>query len=178
MIPSFRLIEVIEGWGTLVCVVGGDHDGATVLLVPRGAALPGAVPIDLRPSRRAHVDSGATRARRAEARAKAVALLESLLDESQLHSWRSTKRFKVRTPYGTVELGRIGELKFERSDGRRFVLCVVPDFYSDLPIADVWVNLLLMLSGSPRAFFDVANYRTRRGWEPGPVPLVERAPTG
>ncbi len=37
MIPSLRLVEDIPEWGTLVALVGGEHHGANVLLVPAGA---------------------------------------------------------------------------------------------------------------------------------------------
>ena len=88
-------------------------------------------------------------------------LLESLLDEGQLSAWRIHRRFNVDTPYGRVELGRLYELLFQRNDGKSFVLCVVPQRHTDLPISDIWVNLLLMLKHSPQQFFKVANYSRR-----------------
>jgi hypothetical protein len=41
MIPSLRLVEDIPDWGVLVELVGGEHHGANVLLVPAAQVLPG-----------------------------------------------------------------------------------------------------------------------------------------
>jgi len=93
-----------------------------------------------------------------DAHHRATALRESLLNERQLATWRTYRRFKVDTPYGCVELGRLYELAFQRNDGESFVLCVVPQRHTDLPMPDIWANLLLMLTHSPEHFFKVANY--------------------
>jgi hypothetical protein len=109
---------------------------------------------------------------RAEATRRADALLESLLGAEQRAQWRSRRGFWVETPFGEVELGRISHLRFNGVDGTRLVLCVLPTRFSELPDADIWTNLLLVLRAEPRRFFDVANYRTPGGgWQPGPVPL-------
>jgi hypothetical protein len=42
------------------------------------------------------------------------------------------------------------------------VLCVVPDRHTELPLADIWVNLLLVLAVEPDAFFRVAIQRGLR----------------
>lgn len=113
---------------------------------------------------------------RAQATGRADALLQSLLSERQRAQWRSRRKFWVKTPFGEVELGRISDLRFNSVDGTPLVLCVVPTRYSDLPDADIWTNLLLVLRAEPRRFFDVANYRTLGGsWRPGPVPLPGEA---
>jgi hypothetical protein len=161
-------LEEIEGWGTLVVLVGGEHDGAEVLLVPAGRVLPGQArpgPPQRRigPTRLAPVHSQTSSV---EADRRAMALLESLLDERQLAAWRTRRRFKVETPYGWVELGRLHEIAFQRNDDKRFVLCVVPRGPMDLPKPDIWANLLLILKHSPETFFRVANYsnpQRRRG---------------
>ncbi len=180
MIPSLRLVEDIPEWGALVEVVGGEHHGARTLLVPADRVLPHAttgtrrlVPPVRRPLRL--VDDrtvGSAASGRAEADRRAEALLESLLDDGQRAEWRVRRRFWVPTPFGPVELGRVSDLRFDRHDGRRLVLCVVPRRFGDLPDADIWTNLLLVLRGEPRRFFDVANYRLPGGpWQTGPVPL-------
>jgi hypothetical protein len=179
MIPSLRLVEDIPDWGALVEVVGGEHHGATVLLVPVARVLPRARTRDESdlPRRRG---AAATRGRfsapkpseEAEANRKAEALLVSLLDHHQRADWERRRRFWVESPYGAVELGRVSHLRFEAHDGSRFTLCVVPTGVSNLPDADIWTNLLLVLRAEPERFFEVANYCTPGGpWRAGPVPL-------
>ena len=188
MIPRLRFVEEIPSWGTLACVVGGEHDGVDVLLVPADRILPGVARRQERPPRNGPVrlardpdgdprprrqrDTHAERARSVQSQRQAVELLESLLDETQLTSWRKHRRFLVVTGYGDVELGRFGRLAFSRCDGARFTLCVVPNVYKDLPDADIWTNLLLAVKSSPERFFEVANWTAGSGWRRGPVPLV------
>jgi hypothetical protein len=179
MIPSLRLVEDIPEWGTLVALVGGEHHGANVLLVPAARILPGdsrrhGSPPPERGRWRLIDDDLATReVARVEATRRAEALLESLLDDRQRAQWRSRRGFWVPTPFGEVELGRISHLRFNGVDGTRLVLCVLPTRFSELPDADIWTNLLLVLHAEPLRFFGVANYRTPRGaWQPGPVPLA------
>ena len=185
MIPSLRLVEDIPDWGVLVKLVGGEHNGSNVLLVPAARVLPRATAreaSELPPGRLVRLthDRFVTpeEARRADARHRAEALLESLLDADQRATWRSRHRFWVETPYGPVELGRVSHLRFVAQDGRHFTLCVVPWNFSDLPDADVWTNLLLVLRAEPERFFDVANYCTPGGpWRAGPVPLPPLRPS-
>ena len=172
MIPSFRLVEDIPDWGALVEVVGGEHHGAQVLLVPAARVLPGVTPRERpevalrRPLRLVDGRAGpvpvtrrAEAGWRAEAARRAEELLESLLDDDQRADWWRRRRFWVTTPFGAVELGRVSDLRFDDLDGRHLVLCVLP-------------TLLLVLRGEPRRFFDVANYRLPGGpWQAGPVPL-------
>ena len=98
---------------------------------------------------------------------RAVELLRSLLDESQRLDYDLTGGFWVPTPRGPVRLGQlyallhhpVGQPRVER------VLCVVPDRHLELPLADVWTNLLLTLAVEPDAFFRVAvlqGVRSRR----------------
>jgi len=184
MIPSFRLVEDIPDWGALVEVVGGEHNGSSVLLVPASRILPRATPpqreelLRRRLVRLTH-DRFVTpeETRKVDAARRADALLESLLDTDQRADWRSRRRFWVGTPYGVVELGRLSHLRFDSNDGHHFVLCVVPKSFSDLPNADVWTNLLLVLRAEPERFFDVANYCAPGGsWRAGPVPLPRLRP--
>jgi hypothetical protein len=173
MIPSLRLVEDIADWGILVEVVGGEHRGATVLLVPATRILPGdAARPGAAAGRPARLRNGDVVTTEHAATHRAEALLESLLDDDQRTAWRRRRGFWVPTPYGAVELGRVSHLRFNRVDGRHLVLCVVPAHSSDLPIADIWTNLLLVLRGEPRRFFEVANYCVPgRAWQAGPVPL-------
>ncbi len=185
MIPSLRLVEDIPDWGALVEVVGGEHHGARVLLVPVARVLPRAVARDeghlarRRPMAPTRGRLGAPgRSQRAEADRRAEALLVSLLDHNQRADWRRRRRFWVGSPYGAVELGRVSYLRFDAHDGRHFTLCVVPTGVSNLPDADIWTNLLLVLRAEPERFFDVANYCTPGGpWRAGPVPLPPAATT-
>lgn len=103
------------------------------------------------------------RARRPSAPARAEALLRSLLTPAQLQDWESDRHFWVETPRGPVRLGDlywlthwpVAEPDLERH------LCVVPNLYRDLPRADIWVNLLLVLAVEPETFFRVAIERDR-----------------
>jgi hypothetical protein len=179
MIPSIRLVEDIPDWGVLVGLVGGEYNGANILLVPAAGILPGArIGEESRAPRRRLVRLTHDRfvapeeTRQAEANRRAEALLVSLLDPDQRADWGSRRRFWVENPYGAVELGRVSHLHFVANDGRHFTLCVVPTGVSNLPDADVWTNLLLVLRADPERFFDVANYCTPGGpWRAGPVPL-------
>jgi hypothetical protein len=115
---------------------------------------------------------------KAEANRRAEALLVSLLDPHQRSDWESRRRFWVESTYGAVELGRVSDLRFDTHDGRHFTLCVVPQGVSNLPDADVWTNLLLVLRAEPERFFDVANYCTPGGrWRAGPVPRLRPRPS-
>lgn len=187
-IPRLRLIEELESWGTWAELVGGEHAGASVLLVPAERILPGVARGEARQARRvqrriAHgvlepgrrgqrVIPEIDRSKSAASKRKAEQLLESLLDDHQRESWLMDRRFWVSTAYGDVELGRFGRLAFRRRDGARFTLCVVPKCYRDLPEGDIWTNLLLALKGSPERFFEVANYNAGDNqWRRGPVPF-------
>jgi len=98
------------------------------------------------------------------ATARAEALLESLLGPRQLADWRTTRHFWVDTPRGPVLLGDLYALVHQPVDEPHLerVLCVVPDRHTELPVADIWVNLLLVLAVEPDAFFRVAIQRGLR----------------
>lgn len=100
----------------------------------------------------------------AAAEQRAVALLRSLLDDGQRDDYDRTGGFWVPTPRGPVRLGRLYELVHRPVDapGRERILCVVPRRYRDLPRADLWTNLLLVLAVEPDAFFRVAVLRAVR----------------
>jgi hypothetical protein len=100
---------------------------------------------------------GVTRA----AERRAEDLLCSLLDPMQRADWDANRGFWVETPRGPVRLGRLYSLLHRPSDAptREESLCVVPDAHHQLPIADIWSNLLLVLAVEPDAFFDVAILR-------------------
>ena len=103
-----------------------------------------------------------------EAERRAVELLRSLLDDPQRLDYDLTGGFWVPTPRGPVRLGQLYALLHRPADQPRVerVLCVVPDRHLELPLADVWTNLLLTLAVEPDTFFRVAvlqGVRTRRG---------------
>jgi hypothetical protein len=102
------------------------------------------------------------------AEVRAVALLESLLDPEQLRDYRATGSFWVPTPSGPVRLGRLYALVHRPDDAPDIerVLCVVPHAHRELPLADIWANLLLMLAVEPSEFFRVARLQEvrRRRW--------------
>jgi hypothetical protein len=101
---------------------------------------------------------------RTEAARRANALLESLLQPSQLEDWRRSGRFWVDTPRGPVQLGELYALVHRPDDepGVERILCVVPHGHTELPLADIWTNLLLVLAVEPDQFFRVAIERGRR----------------
>lgn len=88
---------------------------------------------------------------------KATALLESLLDEDQLASYRSTGTFWVPTPRGRVRLGRRYDLRLVSGFGGESSLCVEPNTWERLPEGDIWATLVLWLSTDPDRFFSVAH---------------------
>lgn len=90
---------------------------------------------------------------------RADALLRSLLDPTQAEDYRSTAGFWVDTPQGPVRLGRLYHLVHRPVDQPHLerILCVVPRAHTDLPLPDVWTNLLLTLAVEPDEFFRVAN---------------------
>jgi len=136
-----------------------DEIRETLALVERQAAGPlPTVPARPRTTRARRRDSP-TQAQSTPSRIAARSLLESLLDESQLASWHDHGRFEVPVADGTVELGALYDLRYRRSDGAEFSLCVVPRSHTTLPLDDIWTNLLLVLRSDPHEFFRVANYR-------------------
>ncbi len=90
---------------------------------------------------------------------RADELLRSLLDPVQSRDYRTTQGFWVHTPRGPVRLGRLYHLVHRPIDQPHLerILCVVPRQHHDLPLPDIWVNLLLTLAVEPDEFFAVAN---------------------
>ena len=75
------------------------------------------------------------------------------------------------TPSGPVRPGRLYALVHRPDDEPDVerVLWVVPHVHRELPLADIWANLLLTLAVEPSEFFRVARLqrvRRRRGPEP------------
>jgi hypothetical protein len=144
-LPGVRVLErAADGRGMLE-LVGGPHDGTLVVVgVPTE---PRQWPQVARPrcpsSQRPTVD----------AEARATVLLESMLDPDQLASWRRSRCFWVPTRLGPVRLGSLYQLEHLPGDGTRRFLCVVPHRHLELPTADIWVNLLLVLAHRPEDFF-------------------------
>lgn len=110
---------------------------------------------------------------------RADRLLRSLLNPEQLRDWTVNERFRVTTPYGIVELGELFNIGFWTPRGDEYRLCVVPtqNHGLDMPIADQWINLLLVLRSDPERFFTVANWRKSEGRQfmRGPVPGLCKA---
>jgi len=113
------------------------------------------------------------RSPRANARAaarRAEGLLCSLLDPLQRADWDANAAFWVETPRGPVRLGHLYSLIHRPHDrpDQELILCVVPHAHHELPIADVWSNLLLVLAVDPEEFFRVAILRGTRRRSPAP----------
>jgi hypothetical protein len=170
--PSVAVVEDLGAGRTLVEIVGGNHDGEHVVVVPS----------DLRTGIRSlvwYLDgaeiSETVRHGLRSPDEKASELLESLLSPRQLDQWRARRHFWVPTPHGSVQLGSPFNLRFRgRASNGELVLCVIPEGLEarpDLPEADIWINLLLMLRHDPDEFFRVANWRhaASRSWRHGPV---------
>lgn len=169
MSAGFVVLEDLDDDRRLVRVVGGDNDNMLLVVTrdDRTTArdlswfLGGSIP---------HTDDPFFET----PEFKAQSLLESLLSVEQLEDWRTRRRFWVPTPRGKVELGKLYNLSFQDSSGTNLIICVEPEACFELPEADIWTNLLLMLRADPEHFFDVANWRFSRGpdkqWRTGPVP--------
>lgn len=156
-LPAVQVVGHVDGWGALVRVVGGPWRGYEAVVVAAGWSLP--PPADPRPGQSPRSLPGQERDLAAHRRANE--LLESLLDEHQLASWRATNQFWVSGPFGHVRLGRLYDLTHRRSGHPDRSLCVVPRGHSRLPEPDVWTNLLLILRGAPQKFFQVAKVNRR-----------------
>lgn len=111
MIPSLRRVEDIPDWGVLVELVGGEHNGANVLLVPAARVLPRArVHEDSRLPRRRPVQLTHDRfgdreeSHKAGANRRAEALLVSLLHPRKPILSGSARPFKYvrETGWGSV----------------------------------------------------------------------------
>ncbi len=150
-LPRLRSLDGDAGGRVLFELVGGPHDGALVVVgtpdPPRWPQPPSRDP------------SCSTRRPSAVAEAKAAALLESMLDPDQLRSWRRDRTFWVHTRFGPVRLGHLYDLEHLPGNGTQRRLCVVPRRHLELPIADIWVNLLLVLAHRPQDFFRAAVVR-------------------
>jgi len=99
---------------------------------------------------------------------RAEGLLCSLLDPLQRADWDANAAFWVETPRGPVRLGHLYSLIHRPHDrpDQELILCVVPHAHRELPIADVWSNLLLVLAVEPEEFFRVAILRGSRRRSP------------
>jgi hypothetical protein len=141
----------VSGWSWL-----GPHPAQPP--PPRARTRPAPPPIG--PRRRPVVSPAAER--------RARELLESLLTEEQRDDYRRTGRFWVPTPRGPVRLGELYRLVHRPIDrpGVEDMLCVVPRSYADLPLPDVWTNLLLTLAVEPERFFAVAVLQGTRRRQP------------
>ena len=171
--PSIAVLDDLGDGRTLVEIVGGAHDGDRVVVTHHHRG-PGIRPLTWYLDGD-EVSAPIQHALRSPAD-KANELLESLLSVTQLKEWRSNQHFWVPTPYGSVELGTLFNLRFKSISGNaEFVLCVVPEVEdaSVFPEADIWTNLLLMLRHDPDQFFRVANWRYAHDhrWWRGRVPV-------
>lgn len=126
-------------------------------------------PIRTLPDARDSIVPGSRSPRRVspDAERRAEELLRSLLDDEQRADWDANRGFWVETPRGPVRLGRLYALVHRpvAEPHREHILCVVPQRHHELPIADIWSNLLLVLAVEPEEFFRVAirqGTRTRR----------------
>jgi hypothetical protein len=185
---DFVLLENLGEDRRLVRIVGGEHDNL-LLIVSRnfraparhlswylGGTSPDEIELQFEGSNRGIGDA----CDRCDPGLKASELLESLLTADQRADWQSRGRFWVDTPRGSVELGDLHNLAFREARGVRLILCVEPEDSQDLPDADIWTNLLLVLRAEPEHFFSVANwhhmYGPDRRWRPGPVPVFTGRP--
>lgn len=96
------------------------------------------------------------------ANARAHELLLSLLNPFQRAEYLHHGGFWVEVARGSVRLGNLYNLEFRPKEAphKRQFLCVVPVNYQFLPLADIWVNLLLVLHHDPEKFFRVAVRRS------------------
>lgn len=153
-LPALELLDELPGRGLLVRVAAGPLTGHVVAVIteplppPRPRVrLRTALGVDPRP-----VDI----ARSLQSERTAGGLLTSLLNPRQLREWKARHLFWVDTPRGPVRLGRLYDLRHRPRPGVERSLCVVPVDHATLPVADIWVNLLLLLRARPDEFFRVA----------------------
>jgi hypothetical protein len=134
---------------------------------PRHTTAPGSRrPIRILADERDSIVSRTRSARRVTraAEQRADELLCSLLDPLQRADWDVNAAFWVETPRGPVRLGHLYSLIHRPHDrlDQELILCVVPHAHHELPIADIWSNLLLVLAVEPEEFFRVAIQRGSR----------------
>ncbi|MFM7618095.1 MAG: hypothetical protein ACKO72_11650 [Actinomycetes bacterium] len=130
------------------------HRGATRPRLRR-ARRPG--PVHFRPLDPDALARGGTAFTRRLAHDRANRLLRSLLDADQRAEYERTGYFWVEVPQGRLRFGRLFAIRFEPCGSNDFrLLCVVPSGYEDLPIPDIWANLLLAVRDDPARFFAVA----------------------
>jgi hypothetical protein len=168
-VGSYRVLEDLGHGRRRVRVTDGECAGVELVLLPRPT--PGVQRLDeWLEGLPAQITSPNQRAER---------LLASLLTDEQRRDWELGCRFEVATAVGTFELGRLFDIGYRAPGGDEYRLCVVPDGYEQLPVADVWANLLLALRDDPLWFLAVANWRRPGGdWHRGPVPVGRALPGG
>lgn len=160
---SFEVIEIFDDGRSSIRFTSGALAGRIVIAFPDSVV----VPEPPRPLRR--------RPRTESPEAKAARLLRSLLTAEQRSDWVNRRKFCVPTRFGNLEFGELFNIGFWPSTGGEYRLCVVPTG-KELPLPDVWTNLLFALKADPAWFFAVANWRRPpdRQWHLGPVPGFER----
>jgi hypothetical protein len=160
---DFEVLERFEDGRQWIRFTTGGLLGRTVMAFPEPApGVPGF------PSGHMNTHLGVTPHERADR------LLQSFLSEQQTSDWKAQRRFRVPSPFGALEFGRLFDIGFWPHTGGELRLCVVPTG-KDLPEPDIWTNLLLALKANPSWFFTVANWwRPPNGqWNLGPVPGFE-----
>jgi hypothetical protein len=163
-LSEFEVLETFEDGRCRVRFIAGGLAGRIVTTFPTSYGWsPPATAREQRPRRR---ESPETRAAR---------LLRSLLSPEQKADWRARRKFFVPTEFGRLEFGELFNIGFWPKDGGEYRLCVVPTG-RQLPLPDIWTNLLLALSSDPARFFWVANWRRPPNGtlHLGPVPGFSR----
>lgn len=157
-LPALELLDELPGRGLLVRVAAGPLVGHVVAVITEPLPPPRPTP---RPRVRLRTildrnPGPAEIARSLQSERTAGELLTSLLNPRQLREWKARHLFWVDTPRGSVRLGRLYDLRHRPRPGVERSLCVVPVDHATLPVADIWVNLLLVLRTRPDEFFRVA----------------------
>lgn len=161
---SFEIIELFDDGRSRIRLTTGLLAGRIVMAFPDSGVQSEA--------------SGSVRRkprRKESPEARAARLLRSLLNAEQRNDWVGRRKFVVPTQFGKLEFGELFNIGFWPSTGGEYRLCVVP-IGKELPLPDIWTNLLLALKANPTWFFTVANWRRPpdRQWYLGPVPGFER----
>jgi hypothetical protein len=160
-----ELLEAFRNGARLVRVLDGPRRGEVVLAA-------GDVALEV------VADVAVGGAPSAEARARARALLTSLLSERQRDRLERTGTFWVVTPVALVRLGALYDLRVRT---RRAPLverstCVVTDRFSERPVDDLWTELLAWLAVDPAGFLRVGNPQPCRDQVRAPARRAEVGP--